>query len=81
MLAAILILGFANFMLSMVSKQIIKFRYMILFILCCGSIWEFITPLYKPNCITDYYDFIAYIVGTIVYYFIVKLENNKTNLS
>jgi uncharacterized membrane protein len=79
MLAGFVILGFSNFMLIIVSKPIIKFRYMILFVLCCGCIWEFLAPVFKSSCVTDYYDFVAYIVGCTIYYFTWKLINRNSS--
>jgi hypothetical protein len=71
-LAAILILAFSNLLLIKIHKSIFEFKYIFLFITACGCVWEFITPLYKRNSITDYYDFIAYYVGAIIYFILVK---------
>lgn len=74
MLAAVLILAFSNSMLYKFSKQIIRFRYIVLFIFCCGFVWEFVAPLYKPNSVIDLFDFIAYFIGGLIYYIIIQAK-------
>lgn len=79
-LAAILILAFSNLLFIKVHKSIFKFKDIFLFITACGCVWEFITPLYKRNSTTDYYDFIAYYVGAMIYFILVKIfQLNKAN--
>lgn len=79
-LAAILILAFSNLLLIKVHSSIFKFKYIFLFITACGCVWEFITPLYKENSITDYYDFIAYYIGAMIYFILVRIfQLNKVS--
>jgi hypothetical protein len=80
MLASIVILAFANFMLFKYSKQITKIKYILLFVFCCGCVWEFVAPLYKPNSVIDLFDFIAYFIGGSIYYIIIQAKSSYSKI-
>ena len=42
-----------------------------------GFFWEFITPFYRPDSITDPYDLVAYTSGGCLYYTIINVFNSK----
>ncbi len=42
-----------------------------------GFFWEFITPFYRQDSITDVYDLIAYTSGGCLYYIIINVFNSK----
>jgi hypothetical protein len=39
-------------------------------VLVAGLTWEFVSPLWRTNSVTDYYDFIAYVCGYSAYCFL-----------
>ena len=43
-----------------------------LLLLGCGLFWEFITPLFRKNTVTDGWDIVAYLTGGLIYHFIMK---------
>ena len=48
----------------------------LVFLLGCGVFWEFITPLYRENTISDPWDLVAYLSGGLLYYIIIKLKKD-----
>ena len=50
-----------------------KFRHLlkvIMIMLFCGIVWEYLTPLIRNDTVSDLYDIIAYVSGGIIYYFL-----------
>ena len=44
------------------------------FILCmCGMFWEYVTPLFRKDTISDPCDIIAYLIGGIIYWYLLKV--------
>ena len=39
----------------------------------CGTIWEYVTPLFRKNTVSDIGDIVAYMIGGIVYWLINKI--------
>jgi len=76
-LAGIILLCYSNILFSFYSKKDLVLRklYLIsLFLLAAGLFWEYVTPLYKPDAVSDAGDIAAYLTGGVIYYFIVKAE-------
>jgi len=79
-LAQILMLSYSNFLMGKINKPILKLRYIILVVLACGIIWEFVAPLYKSRSTLDLFDFLAYLAGGLIYYIIISLWMGKNKL-
>ncbi|MBN1633489.1 MAG: hypothetical protein JW917_04915 [Ignavibacteria bacterium] len=76
-LAGILLLSISNVLLSFYSKKdfvMKKFYLMMIFLLAAGLFWEYVTPLYNADAVSDVKDIPAYLTGGVVYYIIVKTE-------
>jgi hypothetical protein len=43
-------------------------------------VWEFIAPIFKPNSISDPIDILFYFIGTMVYWIIYKMWNQKSRI-
>ncbi len=39
-----------------------------------GFVWEYVIPLIDYNSITDIADMVCYFIGTITYYFIIRIS-------
>ena len=71
-LAAIVILAFSNVLLEKKYRMIDNLLYIEIFVFCSGVFWEFVTPLYKTDSVSDVLDLVAYCLGGLVYWIVVK---------
>ncbi len=71
-IGAIAFIACCNIILSFFKKEFYKLSYIIIFMLFCGLFWEFITPIYRENSVSDIYDIYAYILGGIMYWLTKK---------
>lgn len=55
--------------LSFYKKIKLKLYQVELFMLFCGIVWEFITPLYRSDTTTDIIDLLAYLLGGILFWY------------
>jgi hypothetical protein len=73
-LAGILIVGFVN-VLSIIGNQsrilLIRLPRIFVFTFLCGMFWEYITPLYLHDSISDPYDVMAYTFGGFCYWILL----------
>ena len=46
-----------------------KWRHIALILLGAGLVWECLAPLWKPGAVFDWWDFLAYQLGGLLYYF------------
>lgn len=76
-LAQILILSYSNILLKIVNKSVSKLIHIFVFVLACGFVWEFITPLYKYKSTFDWFDFLAYLAGGLIYYLTISALRHK----
>lgn len=66
LLAPIILLAFSNILLLPYSKTL-KGKNIFIFIGICSIGWEFVTPIYKRDSVSDVIDIIMYIIGAIIY--------------
>lgn len=74
-LAPILLLCYSNILLTFYKKKVIRilsFRHIMCFIFVVGMYWEYITPLYKADSVSDIYDIASYLFGALIYYCVVS---------
>lgn len=76
-LAGIVILAYSNIVISLskVKFNLVSFKNIVIFNLLIGLFWEYVTPLYYSKSTGDPLDVVAYVLGGIVYYFIIKIFN------
>lgn len=72
-LGTIVFLLYLCFVLSF-QKRFLSFRliYIEIITLLCGFLWEFVTPLYRKDTISDPWDLIAYMIGSLLFWLIYK---------
>jgi hypothetical protein len=68
----ILVLSYANIVLSLQNYQLITLKWIICAGFCAGIFWEYITPLYHPSSTSDIYDVLCYLLGACVYWIIQR---------
>jgi hypothetical protein len=66
-LAALLILIWTNFLLSLIQRKLDNHGHIFLLTLSIALFWEYITPLYKAGSTSDIWDVIAYLFGGFIY--------------
>lgn len=72
-LCGVLFLAYSNIFLATKNLELKKFFPSMLYSFLAGVFWEYITPLYRKNSVSDWLDVFAYVVGGITYCFIVKM--------
>ena len=78
LISTICFMAYVNFILSFQNKIIIKLKDIIIFCFILGIIWEYITPMYKADSVSDILDIVCYIFGGTIYYIIYN-KNKKFN--
>ena len=74
-------LAYSNLLLLTVNKELKRFVWIILFGLCSGLIWEFFAPVIKPTAITDLLDLCFYVLGTILYWVILRIFPGRRDVN
>jgi hypothetical protein len=77
LLAPILLLSYINLLLSILKEKIYSLKYLILIILLCSIVWEYLIIYFKPNSVSDPLDVLFYLLGTLIYWFLAKTWINK----
>jgi len=80
LLAPILLLSYVNLLLSIYNKKLYTLRYLILFILLVSIVWEYLVVYIKPNSVSDPFDILCYVLGTIIYWIIHTKWNHNTKI-
>jgi len=70
LLAPILLLSYINLLLSILKEKIYSLKYLILIILLCSIVWEYLIIYFKPNSVSDPLDVLFYLLGTLIYWFL-----------
>lgn len=60
--------AYCNFILSLYNKNKMRLYQIILLMFCCGVFWEYVTPLFRVETVSDPFDILTYIVGGILYW-------------
>ena len=71
------LMSYANLLLLTVGKRVVSLKGILFIIIPAGLIWEFFAPFIKPSTTTDLYDLLCYVIGGVLYYFIVKTVGCK----
>lgn len=75
-LAPFIFLSYVNIIIYMIiKKEINKLKYLILLIIFCSFMWEYIAIFLKPDSVFDIIDILCYILGTLIYWSIIKLSS------
>lgn len=47
-----------------------KLFHILVFTFFCGIFWEYIVPLYREDTVSDLFDIMAYLLGTLIFWYI-----------
>ena len=78
LIAPLLLFSYINLLLSLRENKIYSLKYLIIIIILCSFIWEYLVIFIKPTTVSDPIDVIFYITGTIIYWMIHKNWIQKT---
>ena len=70
-------LAYSNLLLLTVGRELRKIHWVLLFGLCSGLIWEFFAPVIKPTATADPWDLLFYLIGTGLYWCILKFITRR----
>ena len=75
-IGGITFMAYTNLVLSFRNIIISKLWQIELLMFSCGLFWEFITPLYRVDTVSDIWDIFAYMLGGILYWVIIRGKKN-----
>lgn len=67
-------LSYVNCILLTAKKELTKLRSLMLMSCIAGLFWEFAAPLVKPSAVTDLWDFVCYMIGSVLYWWLFKVS-------
>ena len=73
LIAPIFILALSSVLLKWIDYELKELWIIMLIGVFAGIVWEFVTPLFKTSSVADLYDFLCYVIGTMIYYGIKKI--------
>lgn len=80
------ILGTVVFLLYLcIVRSVLKIQYrfklvhVVIITLVCGIIWEYLTPFYRNDTVSDPWDILAYMFGGILFWYIFKGKTLMNN--
>lgn len=70
-LGTIVFLLCLSIVLSFLSKEFtFKLVHVELIVLICGILWEYVTPLYRKDTVSDPFDILAYTFGGLLFWYV-----------
>jgi len=67
LMAGVLFPAYVNLMLAVMGLRMHGWIMPLLFTLAAGIFWEYVTPLYRPQSVSDPWDVAAYLLGALNY--------------
>ncbi len=75
-IGGITFLAYCNIVFSFYNRKIVKLWQMELLMFLSGLFWEYVTPIFRQNTVSDVWDIFAYMVGGFLYWLIIRKEQN-----
>ena len=64
---------------SLVHKKNLSTLTVVLLTVFCSFVWEFVAPMYKSDSMGDWLDVVSYLLGSLVWISVVKLNRRNNN--
>ena len=78
-IGCIALASYINLVFSIFSYKDYKIWYIMGIIFVAGLFWEFITPLFRKDTVTDMFDLLAYLIGGSIYCSILKFYKKSSS--
>lgn len=75
-IGGITFIAYCNIVFSFYERKMIKLWQIELLMFFCGFFWEYLTPLFRKDTVSDIFDIVAYMVGGLIYWIIARREQN-----
>lgn len=72
LMAPLLLFSYINLLLSFIDKNIRSLKHLIIIIIPCSFVWEYLIVFFKPTSVSDPIDLLFYVFGTLSYWIIYK---------
>lgn len=69
-------MAYCNIVFSFYNRKMTKLWQILLLLLCAGLFWEYVTPIFRKNTVSDIWDVVAYMIGGFLYWLIARKERN-----
>lgn len=81
-MAPLLLFSYINLLLSLRNEEIYSLKYLIIIIIVCSFVWEYLVLFVKPTTVSDPVDILCYFLGTLIYWIIYKnwIQNKSIKL-
>lgn len=74
LICPLLFLSYVNILMMTTGKEIKRLSVLLLLALVASLVWEFVAPIVKPTSVTDLIDIVCYLVGSVVYWLLMRLN-------
>ncbi|MBP3330820.1 MAG: hypothetical protein J6L89_08315 [Clostridia bacterium] len=72
-------MSYTNIITEFKKVRLIKLWQIELLLLGCGFFWEYITPLFRKETVSDMWDIAAYMLGGVIYWAVNKVYEKVAN--
>lgn len=71
-IGGITFIAYCNLIFSFSNRETFKLWIIETILLSSGLFWEYVTPVFRTDTVTDMWDIVAYLMGGFIYWIIVK---------
>lgn len=69
-------IAYCNIVFSFKNREMVKLWQIELLLFGAGFFWEYVTPMFRANTVSDIWDIFAYMIGGVSYWLIAGKEQN-----
>ena len=59
---------------SILIKKKLTYPFIISMTIICSFVWEFVTPIFKTNSTGDWFDVVAYVIGSLLWIILRRMK-------
>ena len=67
-------MAYCNIVFGFYNRKMIKLWQILTLMFCAGLFWEYVTPIFRKNTVSDIWDVVAYMIGGFIYWLITRKE-------
>lgn len=69
-------IAYCNIVVGFYNRKMVKLWQIELLLFFSGLFWEYVTPIFRENTVSDVWDILAYMMGGFLYWLIARKEQN-----